>query len=70
MTARQYAELMGFEVVGRLTKKVVEEKKWSFAEGREKVIKTVFYEDEAGNTYHGSKADGWCIIPVDSADCI
>ena len=70
MTARQYAQSVGFEVAGKLTKKVTEDRKWSYAEAREKVVKTVFYEDEAGNTYHGSRADGWCIIPANSADCI
>lgn len=59
MTARQFAKSKGFEVVGKLTRKTYIDT-WTL----EKQVKRVYWIDEAGNEYHGSKGK-WCIVTAD-----
>ena len=48
---RDYAKSVGFEVVGKLTRKVQKVKKWDWAKGEEVTKSVIYWEDEAGNTY-------------------
>lgn len=67
MTARQYAESVGFEVVGKLTKKsgtYTDYNRIDIKTGEYKVVKFAYWVDEAGNAYTGSK-DSWTIATAD-----
>lgn len=57
---REYAEECGFEIVGKLTRKVEARTKWDWAKGEEVVEKIIYWEDEAGNTYTKG-----CIVTAD-----
>lgn len=59
-TIREYAAENGFEIVGKLTRKVSKQEKWSWDKGEMETISTVYWEDEAGNTYTKG-----CIITAD-----
>ena len=60
MTIRQYAEENGFEIVGKLVRKVSKREKFNHSKGEMEVISTVYWEDEAGNTYTKG-----CIVTAD-----
>lgn len=64
MTARQYAKACEFEVVGKLSKKVVIRREYDEVKCKYVEEKIVFYLDEAGNEYVPGK-NGWCIITAD-----
>ena len=66
MTAREYANTFGFEVVGKLTKKVITRERYDINKDDFVEEKIVFYLDDAGNEYHKGK-DAWCIITADGA---
>lgn len=68
MTAREYAKSVGFEVVGKLARRVTKHSKYDVTKGDVIDINVVFYIDEAENEYHKVKND-WCIITADGA-CI
>lgn len=53
MTARQFAKLVGFEVVGKLTRV------------RSNVPGISFWVDEARNEYTKVSGEGWYIITAD-----
>ena len=50
-TIREYAKENGFEIVGKLTRKVKKREVFDYAKGEYKTESTVYWEDEAGNTY-------------------
>lgn len=62
MTCRDYAKSVGFEVIGKLTKKVSKVEKFNYSKGEIEVKSTVYWEDEAGNTYTPG-----CIVTADGA---
>ena len=59
-TIREYAAENGFEIVGKLTRKVSKQEKWNWNKGEMEIVSTVYWKDEAGNTYTKG-----CIITVD-----
>lgn len=59
-TFREYAKEHDFEIVGKLTRKVSKIAKFNWAKGEMETISTVYWEDEAGNTYAGD-----CICTAD-----
>lgn len=64
MTAREYAKERGIEVIGKLTKKVQEFKKFDYFKGEMVVEKNIYWVDEAGNEF--SKENGvWCIVDAE-----
>ena len=68
MTAREYANEVGVEVVGKLKKMVVTHERYDVKKDEFVEAKIVFYIDEAGNEYHKEKS-GWMIITADGG-CI
>ena len=62
MTIRQYAKENDFEIIGKLTKKVEKREKFNMAKGEMETVSTVYWTDEAGNTYTKN-----CIVTVDGA---
>lgn len=60
MTIREYANQNGFEIVGKLTKKVEKREVFDYAKGDMATKSTVYWEDEAGNTYTNG-----CIVTSD-----
>lgn len=62
MTIRQYAKENGFEIIGKLTKKVSKVEKFNMVKGEMETISTVYWLDEAGNEYTKN-----CIVTVDGA---
>ena len=68
MTAREYANAVGVEVVGKLKKMVVTHERYDVKKDEFVEAKIVFYIDEAGNEYHKEKS-GWMIITADGG-CI
>lgn len=60
MSIRQYAAENGFEIVGKLTRKVSKVEKFNMVKGEMETISTVYWEDEAGNEYTKN-----CIVTVD-----
>lgn len=62
MSIRQYAKENGFEIVGKLTKKVCKREKFNVLKGEMEIISTVYWEDEAGNEYTKN-----CIVTADGA---
>lgn len=68
MTAREYAKMVGFEIIGKLAKKVIAHEKYDIKKDSFVEAKIVFYLDEAGNEFHKEKGE-WCIITADGA-CI
>jgi len=58
MTIREYAKSVGFEIVGKLTRKVE-----PYGIDRKQRV----YIDEAGNKYYPDNGDacGFCIVTVD-----
>ena len=61
-TIREYAEENGFQIVGKLTRKVSKQEKFNWSKGEMEVVSTIYWEDEAGNTYTKG-----CIVTVDGA---
>lgn len=68
MTAREYAKEVGFEIIGKLEKKIVTHERYDIKKDEFVEAKLVFYIDEAGNEFHKEKCN-WCIITADGA-CI
>ena len=62
MTIREYAEQSGFKIIGKLTKKVSKVERFNYAKGEMETKNTVYWEDEAGNTY-----TKYCIVTADGA---
>ena len=63
MKIREYAEQIGFEIVGKLTRRA----EWEYKEqwdGSKKHSGTKSYSDEAGNVYHVCP-NGVCIVDAD-----
>lgn len=50
-TIREYAEANGFEIVGKLTRKVDKKEVFNYLKGEMEVKSTLYWEDEVGNTY-------------------
>ena len=65
MTAREYAKECGVELVGKLTKKVIENNKFNYFKGEMEIEKVVYWIDEAGNEISGNKKNGWCLTTAD-----
>lgn len=61
-TIREYAKEVGFEIVGKLTRKVSKAEKFNWAKGEMETVSTIYWEDEAGNTYTKG-----CIVTADGA---
>ena len=61
-TIREYAEENGFEIIGKLTRKVSKTEKFNLVKGEMETISTIYWEDEAGNTYTKD-----CIVTADGA---
>lgn len=59
-TIREYAKENGFEIIGKLTRKVSKVERWSWNKGEMVVESTIYWEDEAGNTYTKG-----CIVTAD-----
>lgn len=59
-TIREYAAENGFEIIGKLTRKVYKTEKWNWNKGEMEIVSTVYWEDEAGNTYTKN-----CIVTAD-----
>lgn len=59
-TIREYAAENGFEIVGKLTRKVEKRERFNLVKGEMEIISTVYWMDEAGNTYTKG-----CIVTVD-----
>ena len=59
MTVREYAESIGFEVVGKLRRLP------DGSYGREGKKHSPLWVDEAGNEYWGDMNGGYCIITAD-----
>ena len=57
---REYAEAHGFVIVGKLVRKVEKRERYNFLTGEFELKSTVFWEDEAGNTYTPN-----CIVTVE-----
>lgn len=68
MTIREYAKRVGFEIVGKLTKKVITREEYDYASGEYTEKRIVFYIDGSGNEYHKEK-NSVCIITAEG-DCI
>lgn len=68
MTAREYAKVVGVEVVGKLTKKVITHERYDIKKDGFVEVKLSFYIDEAGNEFHKENGE-WCIITADGG-CI
>lgn len=60
MTIRQYAESVGFQIVGKLTRKVDHVDRYNPKKGNYETVSTIYWEDEAGNEYTKG-----CIITAD-----
>lgn len=60
MSIREYAKENGFEIVGKLTRKVSKKEEFNKVKGQMETISTVYWEDEAGNTYTKG-----CIVTAD-----
>lgn len=50
-TIREYAKANGFEIVGKLTRKVEKREVFNYYNGEMEIKSVVFWEDDAGNTY-------------------
>lgn len=61
-TIREYAKANGFEIVGKLTRKVDKKEVFNYLKGKNEVKSTVYWVDEAGNSY-----TKYCICTVDGA---
>lgn len=61
-TIREYAKENGFEIVGKLTRKVSKVERFNMVKGEMETISTIYWEDEAGNEYTKG-----CIVTVDGA---
>lgn len=59
---REYAAENGFEIVGKLTRKVDKKEEFDYCKGTMKVVSVIYWEDEAGNTYTKD-----CIVTADGA---
>ena len=59
-TIREYAAENDFEIIGKLTRKVTKREKFNIVKGEMETISTIFWEDEAGNTYTNG-----CIVTAD-----
>lgn len=59
---REYAEMVGFEIVGKLTRKVEKLEHFDYCKGKMIVKNTVYWQDEAGNTYTSG-----CIVTKEGA---
>ena len=59
-TIRDYAKENGFEIIGKLTRKVSKQDKFNMVKGEMETISTIYWEDEAGNTYTKN-----CIVTAD-----
>ena len=59
-TIREYAKENGFEIIGKLTRKVSKKESFNMVKGEMETISTVYWEDEAGNTYTKG-----CIVTAD-----
>ena len=59
-TIREYAKENGFEIIGKLTRKVSKSEKFNMVKGEMETISTIYWEDEAGNTYTKD-----CIVTVE-----
>ena len=64
MTAREYARECGVELVGKLTRKTWEQKRWDWNKCDEVIDKHTYYIDEVGNEMHRVNG-GWCLIEAD-----
>lgn len=61
-TIREYADMNGFKIVGKLTRKVYKKERFNYLKGEMEMINIIYWEDEAGNTYTKN-----CITTVDGA---
>ena len=61
MTIREYADSIGFKIIGKLTRMVEERKEYNWRTGQYDIVKTVNWRDEAGNIYIKNR-NGVCII--------
>lgn len=61
-TIRQYAEENGFEIVGKLTRKVSKREEFDWNTGEMKTTSIIYWVDEAGNEYSKN-----CIVTTDGA---
>ena len=68
MTAREYAKVIGIEIIGKLTKKVVTHEEYDVKKDEFVEAKISFYVDEVGNEFHKVKGE-WLIITADGG-CI
>ena len=59
-TIREYAKENGFEIIGKLTRKVSKSERFNMVKGEMETISTIYWEDEAGNTYTKG-----CIVTAD-----
>lgn len=64
MTAREYAKAVGFEIIGKLTKRVITHERYDIEKDNFVEAKMVFYIDEAENEFHKEKNE-WVIITAD-----
>ena len=65
MNIREYANSIGFEIIGKLTRCSKLEKSYNYdLEKYERVSKRV-YIDEADNVYHVGFTGGFCIVTPD-----
>lgn len=62
MTARQYAEKVGVELVGKLKKKTYEYKEFDYNKGKDVIKKETYWIDEAGNQLMKNKDNTWCLV--------
>lgn len=69
MTARQYAESFGVELVGKLTRKVAESKEYDYVKDVFKTVKTVYWTDEVGNELMSCGKGKWVLITADGGVC-
>ena len=62
MTAREYAEQCGVEIIGKLQRKSSAREVFDPLKGKMVTERHTYYEDEAGTQINGSKASGWCLV--------
>lgn len=64
MAIREYAQKVGFKIIGKLTRHPEREWNINYMTGEKYYIGAKIYSDEAGNEYYISKK-GVCIVTAD-----